>query len=129
MPSIRYQEIPFPISPLALTPAPIDAQVDATASRVTGILFTSVDNVSIGRLQECGMAQNLTIEGREVFPTGYPVRDLMTGFEVKPNDRFYELDMPTNGGRITTQIAPNTAGAAGTGVITLRLEIPDGKRT
>jgi hypothetical protein len=62
-------------------------ELDKTVQKIHGILFASDrDDLMYYR----GSAK-LEINSEEIFPEGYESKLLMTGLNVSPNDRFYNL--------------------------------------
>lgn len=72
-------------------------ELDKTISFVKGILFTSdKDDLMYYR-----GSQKVEINKQEVFPENYETKLLMSGINVSPNNRYYELaDMPVGNGSV-----------------------------
>jgi hypothetical protein len=62
-------------------------ELDKNITAIHGLLFTSdKDDLMYYR-----GSQKVEINRQEVFPEGYETKLLMSGLNVSPNDRFYEL--------------------------------------
>lgn len=72
-------------------------ELDKTISFVKGILFTSdKDDLMYYR-----GSQKVEINKQEIFPENYETKLLMSGINVSPNNRYYELaDMPVGNGSV-----------------------------
>jgi len=72
-------------------------ELDKTISFVKGILFTSdKDDLMYYR-----GSQKVEINKQEIFPEGYETKLLMTGINVSPNQRYYEVgDLPVGNGNV-----------------------------
>src|SRR5437762_2533006 len=72
-------------------------ELDKTIAFVKGILFTSdKDDLMYYR-----GSQKVEINKQEVFPENYETKLLMSGINVSPNNRYYELaDMPVGNGSV-----------------------------
>ena len=62
-------------------------ELDKTVTKVHGILFAS-DRDDLMYYRGSGKVE---INSEELFPEGYETKLLMTGLNVSPNDRFYNL--------------------------------------
>lgn len=62
-------------------------ELDKTVSKVHGILFAS-DRDDLMYYRGSGKVE---INSEEIFPEGYESKLLMTGLNVSPNDRYYNL--------------------------------------
>lgn len=62
-------------------------ELDKTVEKVHGILFTS-DRDDLTYYRGSGKVE---INSDEIFPEGYETKLLMSGLNVSPNDRFYNL--------------------------------------
>ena len=99
----------------------------ATGSRITGINLSGDDKLVIYRRCTVGILLN----GFEIFPEAFPAEYLMSGAQINPNDRFYELDLELGAGKFEYRLEdrenllspfPNTNSYQGK--ITLRIEVP-----
>lgn len=72
-------------------------ELDKTIAFVKGMLFTSdKDDLLYYR-----GSQKVEINKYEVFPEGYETKLLMTGINVSPNQRYYEVgDLPVGNGSV-----------------------------
>lgn len=72
-------------------------ELDKTIAFVKGVLFTSdKDDLLYYR-----GSQKVEINKYEVFPEGYETKLLMTGINVSPNQRYYEVgDLPVGNGSV-----------------------------
>jgi hypothetical protein len=62
-------------------------ELDKTVEKVHGILFTS-DRDDLTYYRGSGKVE---INSDEIFPEGYETKLLMSGLNVSPNDRYYNL--------------------------------------
>ena len=62
-------------------------ELDKTVTKVHGVLFAS-DRDDLMYYRGSGKVE---INSEELFPEGYETKLLMTGLNVSPNDRFYNL--------------------------------------
>ena len=62
-------------------------ELDKTVIKVHGVLFAS-DRDDLMYYRGSGKVE---INSEEIFPEGYETKLLMTGLNVSPNDRFYNL--------------------------------------
>jgi len=72
-------------------------ELDKTIAFVKGILFTSdKDDLLYYR-----GSQKVEINKQEIFPEGYETKLLMTGINVSPNQRYYDVgDLPVGNGAV-----------------------------
>ena len=72
-------------------------ELDKTIARIHGVLFTSdKDDLLYYR-----GSQKLEINKQEVFPEDYESKLLMTGINVAPNRRYYDVgDLPAGNGNV-----------------------------
>ena len=82
-------------------------ELDKTIAFVTGILFTSdKDDLMFYR-----GSQKVEINKQEIFPENYETKLLMTGINVAPNQRYYDIgDAPVGNGSVKVQYADNADG-------------------
>ena len=75
-------------------------ELDKTIAFVNGILFTSdKDDLIYYR-----GSQKVEINKQEVFPENYESKLLMTGINVSPNERFYDVgDLPVGNGNVKVE--------------------------
>ena len=75
-------------------------ELDKTIAFVNGILFTSdKDDLIYYR-----GSQKVEINKQEVFPENYESKLLMTGINVSPNERFYNVgDLPVGNGNVKVE--------------------------
>lgn len=75
-------------------------ELDKTIAFVNGILFTSdKDDLIYYR-----GSQKVEINKQEVFPENYESKLLMTGINVSPNQRFYDVgDLPVGNGNVKVE--------------------------
>jgi len=75
-------------------------ELDKTIAFVKGILFTSdKDDLIYYR-----GSQKVEINKQEVFPENYESKLLMTGINVSPNQRFYDVgDLPVGNGNVKVE--------------------------
>lgn len=62
-------------------------ELDKTVTKIHGVLFAS-DRDDLMYYRGSGKVE---INSEEIFPEGYESKLLMTGLNVSPNDRFYNL--------------------------------------
>jgi hypothetical protein len=75
-------------------------ELDKTIAFVKGILFTSdKDDMLYYR-----GSQKVEINKQEIFPESYETKLLMTGINVSPNQRFYDVgDLPVGNGSVRVE--------------------------
>ncbi len=80
-------------------------ELDKNITLVHGILFTSDrDDLLYYR-----GSNKIEINRQEIFPEGYETKLLMTGLNVSPNDRFYNLGgIPPGNGKLKVDFKDNT---------------------
>jgi len=82
-------------------------ELEKTIVSIVGLLLTSDND---GLLYNNG-SQRIEINGEEIFPEGYESKLLMSGVNVQPNKRFYDLEsLPPGNGRIKMEYT-DTSGA------------------
>lgn len=79
-------------------------ELDKNITLVHGILFTSDrDDLLYYR-----GSNKIEINRQEIFPEGYETKLLMTGLNVSPNDRFYNLaGVPPGNGKLKVDFKDN----------------------
>ena len=91
---IKYQ-----IIRLSVTGAgdfPINAEADKTYKKITGIQFTTTDSSAL----KDAVFSKFDIDSNEIFPEGYETKLLVCGEDLKPGERWEELDERADGSTI-----------------------------
>ncbi len=79
-------------------------ELDKNITAIHGILFTS-DRDDLLYYRGTGKVE---INRQEIFPEGYEIKLLMTGLNVSPNDRYYQLPaLPPGNGKLKVEYKDN----------------------
>lgn len=93
--NVKYQPLIYKVN----TPGQqvsIDAETDKLYKRVIGLYASVGDSDAVNTSTIA-----LSINSKEIFPTGFEIKMITTGQEVSPNDRYFDLDEPAAGTKVT----------------------------
>jgi hypothetical protein len=84
-------------------------ELDKTIATIKGVLFTSdKDDLLYYR-----GSQRIEINKQEIFPENYESKLLMTGINVAPNLRYYDVDVPVGNGSVKVEYKDTNDGRTG----------------
>jgi hypothetical protein len=117
---IKYQLIRLSIA--AAGDYPINAEADKTYGKITGIQFTTTDEAAL----KDAVFKKFDIDSNDIFPEGFEVKLIKSGEDLKPNERWEDLDERADGSTIAGMFtdAGNAAAYPYNARIYLRLANP-----